>query len=179
MATQTLPDREYVREVLDHDPTTGELRWRARPLTHFRTLRGCNMWNAKYAGTIAGTVDIGGYRRIRIPRMTAAHRLVWLYVRGKPVPAIIDHIDHDKLNNRIGNLRAATRAENSANSGKRRHNTSGAKGVHFNKKNQCFIASIGAKRQKLYLGSFATLEAATAARRDAAERLHGKFARHE
>jgi hypothetical protein len=38
MATQTLPDREYAREVLDYDPTTGELRWRARPLAHFRTL---------------------------------------------------------------------------------------------------------------------------------------------
>jgi len=137
------------------------------------------MWNAKYAGTIAGTVDGSGYRRIRAPRMAAAHRLAWLVVHGDPVPPVLDHIDHDKLNNRISNLRPATRAENSANSAIRVHNTTGIKGVHFSKKNRSFIATIRANNQQHYLGSFATLEAAAAARREAAERLHGAFVRHE
>jgi hypothetical protein len=107
-----------------------------------------------------------------------AHRLVWLYVHGEPVPNVIDHVDHNKLNNRISNLRAATKSQNGANMRMRNANTSGVKGVGRVGKGQ-FRARVMLHGKEIHLGRFDTLEEAAKARFEAASRLHGPFARHE
>jgi hypothetical protein len=106
-----------------------------------------------------------------------AHRLAWLIVHGKPVPDQIDHIDGDRGNNRIDNLRSTNHADNAANAKPHRGSVTGVKGVrnHHGGSFQAYISRNG----KFYvLGNFATLEEAEAVRRKAAERLHGSFARH-
>ena len=171
MAPKILPDRAYVRDILDYNPETGLFRWRPRPL----------VYAFRHAGDVAGWNNRGTHNYIRIELDGAgylAHRLAWLLVHGEPVPPIIDHIDGDTRNNRIDNLRASTKAENCANGVRRHHNTTGVKGV-IRKPNGRFEAFVGYRSKRIHVGYFATLEEAAAARHEAAERLHGAFARHD
>lgn len=91
------------------------------------------------------------------------------------VPDEIDHIDLNPTNNRLDNLRAATRAQNNANSATRSHNKLGVKGVHrhYNR----FIALITVKRKTHYLGCYGTIDEAAAAYKLAAIKYYGKFSR--
>ena len=88
-----------------------------------------------------------------------------------------DHIDGDGLNNIRANLRAATTAENQHNQRLSRRNTSGYKGVSFNKQAGKFKAEIRVNGPQLHLGYFTTAEDAHAAYSEAAARYHGEFAR--
>jgi len=87
----------------------------------------------------------------------------------------IDHINNDGLDNRITNLRLATRSENAANS-RVQGSVSGIKGVQQN--GSGYMARIRADGRSIYLGTFRTIEEAVEARREAAARLHGIYARH-
>ena len=109
--------QEYVRQHLDYDPETGELRWREYK-------RG-----RKRDGSV-GTVTRRGYLRVCVNRSShQAHRIIWLWVYGYFPEADIDHIDRDKLNNRLSNLREVSRTCNSRNCGPRSDNKSGVRGV--------------------------------------------------
>ena len=153
-----------VRELLSYDPATGEFRWR-------RSRRGL------FAGTVAGNTRAPGYRVIMIDGRTYyAHRLAWLYVHGGWPAYDVDHIDGDKDNNAISNLRQATVSENIRNRGKLSTNTSGVKGVCWNKKLGKWQASITLHRKQISLGYFDSIDDAARAYADAAYRLHGEFA---
>lgn len=88
----------------------------------------------------------------------------------------VDHINHDRTDNRRSNLRLATHAENQRNRGLRSNNTTGYKGVCYVKRDDNFIAYINANGTRFYLGSFETAEEAGRAYDAAAEKLHGEFA---
>ena len=178
MAIRTLPDINYIREILDYDAETGVFTWRSRPKEHFRTQAVLVRWGILFAGRRAGTIDGGGYIRIRINNeYYRAHRLVWLLARGHPIPVEIDHINGNKADNRAENLRAATKVENGANSRMRADNKTGFKGV-FRIKSGRYRAKIDINRQQIHVGYFKTLKEAAEARKEAAERIHGPFARH-
>lgn len=137
-----------------------------------------NIWNTRYAGQIAGSVQ-HGYIKINFERrFFYAHRLAWFLVHGKDTASQIDHIDGDRLNNRISNLRVASNAENQANARRQSNNTTGIKGV-VRIRNGRYRAEITHDYRNINLGHFDTLEEAATVRRDAAERLHGEFARHK
>src|SRR5262245_33505102 len=110
---------ERLREVLDYDPSTGV----------FKSNGG--RCGSRVGATLVGTVRPDGYREIRIDwQRYLAHRLAWLHVHGSWPAGDIDHVNGNPSDNRIVNLRLATRTQNNANS-RRRPNTSGFKGVHF------------------------------------------------
>lgn len=88
-----------------------------------------------------------------------------------------DHINGNGLDNRRSNLRIATPQQNQCNRGKQRNNTTGFKGVYYNKKCDKFAAAIRANKKLHYLGLFSTAEGAHAAYCAAADRLHGDFAK--
>jgi len=88
----------------------------------------------------------------------------------------IDHIDGDKLNNQKSNLRTCTNAENSRNKKLRSDNKSGAKGVHFSKRDKVFTAYITFNRKNIHLGTFKEKEFAIKAYNDAALMYFNKFA---
>jgi hypothetical protein len=92
-------------------------------------------------------------------------------------PNIIDHIDGNGRNNRLSNLRSATHAENLRNRGAPSHNSSGIKGVSFETATGTWRAQITVNYKAINLGRYPTIELAAQARRAAAERLHGEFAR--
>jgi HNH endonuclease len=177
MPIKALPPRALVRQLLSYDADTGVFTWRPRPREMFTREGMWRWWNKQFAGKIAGCPVAAGYIRIGLLGVTyRAHRLAWLYVHGEPVPDVPDHIDTDRTNNRIDNLRAATDADNQANSRMQSNNQTGVKGVTRRKRG--FEAHIMRHGKWHYIGCFPTLEAAATARREAAERLHGKFVRH-
>lgn len=169
MACAPLITAEFVRLVLRYEPDTGIFTWRVR--TDVRP-----HWNSRYAGRRAGYqwVATGGqaYRVIRLLDWPfTEHRLAWLYMTGEWPPNVVDHADLDGTNNKWGNLRAATRTENSANSRAWKNNKLGLKGVCLNPKTGKYRATISVEGKQVHLGSFDDpMEAHDAYRRAAFER---------
>ena len=130
------------------------------------------------AGDVSGYVDSLGYWALKIDRgRYKGHRVAWFYVHGKWPPQEIDHIDGNKLNNAIANLRLANRAENVRNRGTPRANTSGYKGVSFHKHQQKWRAYITANGRQHSLGYFDNREDAARAYAAAVPEVHGEFGR--
>lgn len=166
---------DEARKALDYDPETGVMVWRDLPEFRVSCAKG---GRAKVVGKVAGTVTAHGYRKIKIcGRFIFAHRLAWLIVHGEDASGEIDHINGDRLDNRIQNLRIASHAQNAMNGRRRSTNTAGLKGVYVCKPTGRYIAQIVVDGANHYLGTHDTAEAAHAAYVAAAERLHGEFAR--
>lgn len=105
------------------------------------------------------------------------HRIAWYMATGvDPIDFELDHINGDKTDNRICNLRRATRADNNRNQTKRKNNTSGYKGVSWSKTYSKWVAYIGVDWKRQHLGYFDTPKGAHVAYKDAANKLHGPFA---
>ena len=158
---------ERLREVLKYDPETGS----------FTRKIDIGRWKT---GSRAGTNgNSDGYCQIMIDgRLYQAHRLAWLYMTGECPKAEIDHINCDRADNRIVNLRQADRFGNTRNTKKRNDNTSGFKGVQWHACGK-WRAMIGVNGKKKHLGLFKTKEAAFEAYVAAAKKYHGEFARAE
>jgi hypothetical protein len=168
---------ELARELLDYNPQTGVLTWKIRPLSHFTTPQRGVGWNNRYAGKVTGCPDHAGYLRINIRGYPyLAHHLAWAIYYGEH-PALIDHKNRDPADNRIDNLRAATRSNNQHNRTAMKTNTSGYKGVSFHKKTGKWRANVFFNSKQHYLGLFADPQKAYAAYCKAAKELHGEFAR--
>lgn len=117
------------------------------------------------------------YRQLKVGgKAYMVHRIIFLMHRGY-LPEQIDHIDGNGLNNDIENLRAANHGQNQRNKGTQKNNTSGFKGVSWNKKAQKWQAFIKLDGKQRYLGYFDTPDAAHEAYKAAATKLHQEFAR--
>lgn len=164
-----LPTPAEIAAVLDFDPAVGSFTWKPRQ-------NDARNWNFRCAGKIAGNVDAHGYRRISIGnRKFWAHRLAWRLMTGEQ-PAMVDHINGNRDDNRFANLRAADNAENLQNRGMNARNSSGFKGVHLSRAAGRYAAQIMARGRRYTLGLFDTAEEAAAAYAAAAAKHHGNFA---
>ena len=160
---------DRLRELFRYDPETG---------TFTRLVARSS--NAKAGAIIRGCKTPFGYLVININNKTwMAHRLAWLYVYGEfpPKGMDIDHINHERSDNRLVNLRLATRSQNHANKVKDARNTSGITGVSWYKAYQCWNAQLHVNRKRINLGYFDTLEDAAAARSAAEIKYFGEFRR--
>lgn len=106
-----------------------------------------------------------------------AHRLAFLIMTGS-IPLYVDHINRCRSDNRWCNLREATKAENCRNSSKRKDNTSGVKGVSWNKEKSKYRAYIMFDHKQIHLGFFDTKDAARTAYIEAAKTYHKNFANY-
>ena len=163
-----LPEAEVLHRYLTYDPDRGLLQWRERPLSDFvqvgkRSAAALHkMWNTKFAGAQAGGVRKDGYATVMIGEVNhKVHRIVWKMAHGND-PMEIDHIDGDKGNNRLENLRSVSRGANLRNKSLYANNSSGFPGVEFHSRDKVWIAKVGAGRKQVHLGSFPTKEEAIA-----------------
>lgn len=169
-------------DLLDYFPDTGKLFWKVRPASLFsdgkhRREHTAAKWNARYAGKEAFTCDNGkGYRHTNICGVKVlAHRAAWEIFYGSAPPRQIDHVNGDRSDNRIENLRLADGCENGANRGLPANNTSGAKGVTLHKASGLWHATITHKGRKHSLKYHKTVESAKRAVMEASRRLNGEF----
>lgn len=157
-----------LHERLHYAEDTGIFTWRPRFALPGDDPAKVATWNARYAGRAAG-VETHGYIRLSVDdRKHYAHRLAWLYVYGE-MPPLIDHINRDGRDNRISNLRIATKRQNVKNSD-RRDNTSGHRGVRRSANGKRFIVQHKTPgRPCSYIGTFDTIDEAVAAYKAACE----------
>lgn len=156
--------QERLKELLHYDPETG----------HFtrRVTRG-----GKVAGSRAGKLNTSGHRQIRIDgRVYLAHRLAFLYVLGSFPADCVDHVNQVKDDNRWCNLRPATRQQNQGNKGLQRNNSSGHRGVSWDKRHGKWVAQGGRSKGRIHLGRFDSLEEAAAAAQSWRNQTYGEFA---
>jgi len=118
------------------------------------------------------------YKKVYIDgKYDREHRIVWKTHFGKiPVGMDVDHINQDKSDNRIENLRLGTRSQNKSNSKKHKDNRSGFKGVTYYKRYNKWMAQISHNYKKITIGYFDTPQEAHAAYKKKAIELFGEFA---
>lgn len=154
--------KERLRSLLTYNPELGEF-------TRNHQQGPC------LAGSVAGSPNEHGYVRICIDGCYArAHRLAWFWTYDS-WPSVVDHINGNRSDNRIANLREAPGWRNAANKGRSKNNKSGFKGVTLKKKR--WQAQIAKDGTSYHLGTFDTPESAHQAYVTAARQLFGEFAR--
>jgi len=148
-----------VKCMLDYNPDTGEIKWRK------------SKGSAK-AGKKAGKINCKGYLVITINGVYyQGHRIAWLYHYGEWPSSHIDHIDHDKTNNAINNLRDVSMSGNMQNQIKAKsNNKSGLLGVSSSKHG--FYAEIKVYGKRMYLGLHKTAQDAHDAYIKAKREMH-------
>lgn len=170
---------DYIKQVLEYKK--GQLVWKYDP-------DQASWWNGRYAGKPAGCVKASGYmaikfrpndrngleKTIHLPN----HRITLALHTGR-WPKMVDHINGDITDNTIENLREVNHAQNSRNRGMARNNTSGYKGVSWDKGKEKWRAQITVNNERIHVGWFDDTEEAAAAYREASRRLHGEYRRKD
>lgn len=155
--------QQYLKKIIYYDPETGWMSW-----------NGSKNWTKR--GSI-GYINQYGYKVVMIDgKNYSAHRLAWLYIHGEFPPSQLDHINHDRADNRMINLRAVTNQENQMNR-KFTGNSSGFRGVYWDKARKKWAPKIKYNQVIINLGRFDTLEEAISARLSA-EADYGFHANH-
>lgn len=164
MAKTTPITAEVVRAMFKYNPDNGELRRKIGPR------KDC----------VVGWIEPHGYLRVKIGgKKVYCHRIAFLHYHGRIHDGRIDHVNGDRSDNRIANLREVDDFQNAANCGLKRNNTSGASGVAWSKRENKWKASIRSGGKMFNLGTFSDFDAACAARAHAERRLNGEFARKQ
>jgi len=172
MTTLTQEEAHRLFEYRD-----GELFWKERPRSDFKTGSRYAIWNERYVYKKAGSC-VGKYVNIAIKNIRhQAHRIIFLMHYGY-FPKVIDHINGQTQDNRIENLRAATHAENIRNSKIPKNNTSGLKNVVWHKQRQKWGVRIIVNKKSKSFGLYDDIELADLVAREARNKYFGSFARH-
>jgi hypothetical protein len=156
-------DANNVKEIFEC--FEGKLRWKVQPSVTIKI------------GGVVGSIGSTGYLQVRYRgKYYKVHRLIWMYHFGEiPEGLVVDHVDTDRLNNAITNLRLATVRQNTRNSKKHKTLTSVYKGVYWSAGHNAWRACIKVEGHTKVLGRFDTEIAAYAAYCIAAKDLHGEF----
>jgi hypothetical protein len=147
---------DYVRRVISYDPMSGQVAWRR-------------------SGKYAGSKHSAGYLSVGVDGTAhLCHRLAWFYVHGEWPSDQLDHINGNRADNRLVNLRECSNAENCQNVRSHKDATSRHVGVSFDKRNKSnpWAAQIFSNGQKHFLGYFPSQETASAAYKNAKTDLH-------
>lgn len=155
---------DRANELFRYEPSSGKLFWKA----------GHNV--GQRAGTLHKTT---GYRQVKVNGTCHnEHRIIMLITHGDlPEGMQVDHINHDRADNRLANLRFVTHTQNGRNTKLPVTNTTGVIGVSYNKKYDKYYAQIYIKGKNIYLGWHDTLEEAATARAEA-EKLYNFHPNH-
>lgn len=158
---------DELRQLLTFNPDTGKLFWKERPVELFKHSGSwtaehfCSRWNSRFANKEAFiSINSGGYHQGRIHyRLHVAHRVIWAMYHDEWPKDEIDHINGNRRDNRVVNLREVNRVQNQQNMRMHSRNSSGFTGVSWSKKNACWRVMI----QRRYIGQFSSLHEAVEA----------------
>lgn len=164
---------EYISKLVNYDPVSGLITW------HIRDVKSAadNVFNSLFAGKVAGTIHHSGYIFINFnymnkARYISAHRLAWYITNNDLFNLEVDHINHNRSDNRICNLRAVSRAENNKNVSIRNDNNTGSTGVGFVKKTKKYRSRIRVDGKLINLGTFDLIADAISARKQAEKKYN-------
>jgi len=170
-----LPPLEKLKEYFDYNPDTGIIIWKKKTSVKARIKIG------QEAGHVKAYTKNLLYRIIKFNFIQyKAHRLAYYMYHGiDPRNNDIDHEDRNGLNNKINNLRLATRSDNCKNRKFQKNNTSGITGVSWEKRRGKWLAQIKLNGKVKYLGLYINKEDADQARKEAEKKYFGKFRRKD
>jgi hypothetical protein len=158
--------QDELKSKLDYDPNTGIFTWKIKTI------------GSRGIGNIAGHKHKLKYIHIKICKKSyMAHRLAWLYMYGEFPTEYIDHIDCDKSNNKIENLRLSSNQQNQFNRGIPKNNTSGVKGVSWFKRDKKWQVTIYVDKKAKSFGRYINFDEAVSVAVEARKKHHGDFAR--
>lgn len=162
---------DRLKSLLKYNPDDGLFTWIKKPAARSNRIKpgdiaGCRKNDSGY---IVINIDGSSFR---------AHRLAWFYVHGYWPDGNIDHINNIKDDNRICNIREASDSENGWNTGKPSTNTSGVKGVSWEKQTKKWLAQCWVSGKHYRVGRFSSFDAAVDAMAKFRERHHGEFCNH-
>lgn len=162
---------EEMRELVSYDPETGSMIWLPRK---------SKRWNTNFAGKPAfGNLSNGYLTGRTLGKNYKAHRIAWALFYGEWPSGMIDHINGNRNDNRISNLRVVDAIGNARNMRKRASNTSGYTGVTWFARDKKWWAKIIVNRRCIHIGYFTEILDAVAARAKACKEYgyhenHGK-----
>lgn len=170
------PDQDYLLECFDYNKDTGALVRKRRPLHHFKDIQTCNKWNGCNADRIVYSKGKDGYIRVNLDDSNyKAHRLIWKMYYGVEPDCYLDHINGNKEDNRIENLRDIDNTQNQRNITKLGvRNKSGYTGVSFNKDVGKWKSELRDGEGVVFLGYYFTKEEAALERELKAVELYGE-----
>jgi hypothetical protein len=166
-----LPPIEYLRELFVVDPTSPSgLRWLvSRGKARKGSLAGYKCQDSKQKHRFDWTVGING-------KMFKVARIIYFMEHGSIAPEMdIDHVNGNPLDNRVENMRLATRSQNNRNHRMKSANKSGVRGVCWHAERKKWRAQIRHGGKVIQLGVFLSIDDARRAREEAELRLHGEF----
>jgi len=154
---------QYAVSLVECNIETGIVIWKKREPTEVSNY--WKNWNTKYAGKECGRVNQEGYRSACITykakqMYVSMHRLIWFAAYGCLPTNYIDHINQNRADNRLVNLRDVTSAENNKNRKITSNNSSGVVGVHFNKGKGKWRAVVTVNHKVHYLGYYKEIDEA-------------------
>lgn len=154
----------YLKQVYSYNPETGLFIWK-------KARRSCDV------GKIAGTKTGNGYIYLSIDSVRyLAHRMAWLYMTGSLPEDQIDHRNRDRSDNMFNNLRSCSKSQNLGNSPKPKNNTSGYKGVSWDRAVEKWRVSVCFQKKHHYIGRYTDKKIAAKAYNKKALELFGEFA---
>jgi len=158
--------QEELKELLNYDQDTGIFTWKVSPARQVSS------------GDIAGTKRKDGYIQIKVDNeLILSHRLAWIYMYGY-LPKYIDHINGQRDDNRIINIREVSNQQNSLNSKISKNNTSGIKGVYWDKSRNKWVAKLFVNGKCKFCKRFDDMDLAKLVIEEVRNKYHGKYANH-
>jgi hypothetical protein len=166
--------QDELKAFVEYKKETGEFIWKTRTVDMFESDYFCRRWNTRYAGNISGCLNSQGYWIMTINgNKYRRSRLAWLYVYGKFPELVIDHIDGNRSNDSITNLRDVSERVNHQNViAPRIDSKSGYRGVSWSSAANKWQAGIRINGTRLYLGLFDSPESAGEAYISAKKKYH-------
>lgn len=157
---------ELLRQLLYCDFEKGKLYWYIKPSGKIERESRLKTWNSRYSNHEAFTTkDDKGYFVGRIFKLPfKAHRVIWALYHGEWPQNEIDHINRNKADNRISNLRDVTSSQNNQNKSLKSSNKTGVSGVYWDEARSKWRATIGIEGKQIYLGRFAAFDKAARVR---------------
>lgn len=171
-------DPKILKELVEYNGDTGQFTWKCRDRSYFKSDGSCISWNSRFAGKPAFNSENGkGYLAGELMGRTyKSHHVAWAIIYGE-WPKQIDHINGDRSDNRITNLRQVNDGENSRNRKTPKSNISGQVGVFYDRRRKRWVSRIHRDGERIFIGHFKTKFEAVEARR-AAEIEHGYHPNH-